>query len=386
MKVAPSFFLLLSCCSSALGVGVWTTVNAGERRCGRAGSRPGPATEPPHRFDCNAPTKCDVYRSRNAREYTNIEGVQQDSRLSSYERHGKLLRCSGVGFYNGFLFSDAEESRSRCTSLSARTKKAASVAPVPVKRDVQTKVAPVHELRERVLLVDGTGLAYRCFFALPTLTTYRGTEIGAIVGFMNSLARIYRSFGPKYIGIAFDSPGSNSTKREVWPEYKANRQAIKTSFKKQLMWIKEFCSIVGLPIFLRRSTEADDIIASMISFLNGSAGKDDSDPSSDEEVQQMRQIDFRVPNSAPGGVFDRVAGASATPLEPMDTSSDSGLEKRSFDVHVLTADKDLLQVLQYNGAGNVNVRVVQPHKKFRLVDETTVVEEYGKFPFMRYIS
>ncbi|CDR94122.1 5'-3' exonuclease, N-terminal resolvase-like domain, putative [Babesia bigemina] len=205
---------------------------------------------------------------------------------------------------------------------------------------------------------------------------------------MNSLARIYRSFGPKYIGIAFDSPGSNSTKREVWPEYKANRQAIKTSFKKQLMWIKEFCSIVGLPIFLRRSTEADDIIASMITFLNGGAGKDDADQSGDEEVQQMRQIDFRVPNPAPGGVFDRVAGASAAQLERMDASTDNGLQKRSFDVHVLTADKDLLQVLQHNGAGNVNVRVVQPHKKFRLVDESTVLEEYGIPPgrFSEYLA
>ncbi|ORM41740.1 5'-3' exonuclease [Babesia sp. Xinjiang] len=288
----------------------------------------------------------------------------------------------------GFLPSDTKVTLPHIKSLFGCKKKVVDDANVTQRANVQIKAAGKGPLRERVLLVDGTGLAYRCFFALPTLTTYRGTEIGAIVGFMNSLGRIYKSFGPKYVGIAFDSPGSNSTKREVWPEYKANRQTIKTSFKKQLMWIKEFCAIVGIPVFLKRATEADDIIASMINFLSGGSASRDSGPSGSEDVQRLRQLDFRVPEPGPGGVFDRVAGASTTTLEPVDLSGESGLDHRSFEVHVLTADKDLLQVLEYNDGGNMNVRVIQPHKKFRVVDEETVIQEYGIHPgrFSEYLA
>eukprot|EP00371_Babesia_bovis_P001456 XP_001610103.1 5'-3' exonuclease, N-terminal resolvase-like domain [Babesia bovis T2Bo] len=217
---------------------------------------------------------------------------------------------------------------------------------------------------------------------------YVGTEIGAIVGFMNSLGRIYKSFGPKYIGIAFDSPGSNSTKREVWPEYKANRQTIQTSFKKQLMWIKEFCAIIGIPVFLKRATEADDIIASMIGFLSGGNTINERAATGEEEVQRLKQVDYRVPDSTSGGVFDRVLRSTGRELEPLDLCDSGDINHRKFDVHVLTADKDLLQVLEYNDDANISVRIIQPHKKFRTVDEDTVIDEYGIPPsrFSEYLA
>ncbi|GFE54873.1 hypothetical protein BaOVIS_022770 [Babesia ovis] len=303
-------------------------------------------------------------------------------------RHFSPIRSVGRSLATGFLASNWKDIVKKPQTVLLAAKNSVNTQIAKSKKAGNPRATADRTLPERVLLVDGTGLAYRCFFALPTLTTYRGTEIGAIVGFMNSLGRIYKSFGPKYIGIAFDSPGSNSTKREVWPEYKANRQTIQTSFKKQLMWIKEFCAIVGIPVFLKRATEADDIIASMINFLSGGNATRNAMPSGEHDVQRMKHLDYRVPDSAPGGVFDRVSAASGTPLEPLDTVGDNGMERRSFDVHVLTADKDLLQVLEYNDGANMRVRVIQPHKKFRTVDEETVIEEYGIHParFSEYLA
>ncbi|KAK1939774.1 putative 5'-3' exonuclease, N-terminal resolvase-like domain [Babesia divergens] len=294
----------------------------------------------------------------------------------------------GVGKIPCFLIADFKDNIPRSGRLFGRRKKVQPDSSDPITSEKVTKPTTARELRDRVLLVDGTGLAYRCFFALPTLTTYRGTEIGAIVGFMNSLARLYRTIGPKYVGIAFDSPGANNSKRAVWPEYKTNRQVIKTSFKKQLLWIKEFCAIVGLPVFLKRTTEADDIISSMIAFLRGNHGDVGECTDGDHEVQKMRPIEFRVPEGASGGVFDRMTAADPPRLEPLDDKPEDGIQQKKFDVYVLTADKDLLQVLEHNESGNVNVRIVQPHKKFRIVDEDTVLQEYGIPPgrFSEYLA
>ncbi|KAK1443693.1 hypothetical protein BgAZ_205690 [Babesia gibsoni] len=205
---------------------------------------------------------------------------------------------------------------------------------------------------------------------------------------MNSIARLYKTIGPKYCCVVFDSPGANNSKREVWPEYKTNRQVIKTSFKKQLMWIKEFCTIIGLPLFIHRTTEADDIISSMVNFLRGSNIETDQDVSPDEKPQKMRSIEFKVPDQTKGGVFDKVSGRSNLPLEPIQHENGSGIDHMKFDVYILTADKDLLQILEQNESGNVNVRIVQPHKKFRHVDEEVVRAEYGIPPerFSEYLA
>ncbi|GIX63282.1 5'-3' exonuclease, putative [Babesia caballi] len=390
MKPPPLSRTAAALCASALCICLWISGSAAALHRHGGGLWPPGPPRASCAFGCDVSPFDGLYNPVSTETLARTRREWDSARLRVARRYtpGRLRSAGRIS--PGFLASEPLDSPAVRRAASSRQKRAKIAQHAAGSVGVQAKHAATNTLRDRVLLVDGTGLAYRCFFALPTLTTYRGTEIGAIVGFMNSLARIYKSFGPKYVGIAFDSPGANSSKREVWPEYKANRQAIKTSFKKQLMWIKEFCAIVGLPIFLKRSTEADDIIASMITFLGGGVGSDAAAGS--EEVQRLKQLDFRVPEPTSGGVFDRVydrvSGAATARLEPVDSSSDTGVARRSFEVHVLTADKDLLQVLEHNTAGNLSVRVVQPHKQFRLVDEEMVLQEYGIPPgrFSEYLA
>ncbi|AFZ79453.1 5'-3' exonuclease, putative [Theileria equi strain WA] len=246
---------------------------------------------------------------------------------------------------------------------------------------------------ERVLLFDATGLAYRCFFALPELKTHRGTDIACLMGFMNTLSRLHRLYHPKYLGIVFDSPGANNPKREIWPEYKKNRQIISDSFKTQLTWIREFCAILGLPVFIQKFTEADDIITSIIGFLRG------ENSGEDEEAYRPIVMDGKgiVPGKAKvRGIFDKFEQELRKQAPPVKISSGNEpaenkknmLNENGYDVTVVTADKDLLQILSNNGTGNVNVKIVQPHKSYRVVTENTVRTEYGIEPerFSEYLA
>ncbi|UKK01987.2 5'-3' exonuclease [Theileria orientalis] len=250
---------------------------------------------------------------------------------------------------------------------------------------------------ENVMIVDGTGLAYRCFFALPDLKTSKGIDIGCLMGFMNSLARLHRMFNPKYMGVVFDSPGANDQKRDIWPEYKLNRQVVSTSFRNQLGWIREFCAILGLPVFIERSTEADDIITSMINFIREVSSENSKNLKDDE---CLKEINFT--KNTTGGIFDKFSGNlkdwsdQNTLISDVIDSSDSARVDSDnmnsiglgYDVTVVTADKDLLQILAQNGTSKVTVKIVQPHKSYRIVNQHTVKKEYGIDPerFSEYLA
>ena len=58
-----------------------------------------------------------------------------------------------------------------------------------------------------VMLVDGHGLAYRAFYAVPELTAPDGTPTNALVGFFNMMARLKKQWKPISISVVFDAPG-----------------------------------------------------------------------------------------------------------------------------------------------------------------------------------
>ena len=50
----------------------------------------------------------------------------------------------------------------------------------------------------RLVIVDGTNIFYRAFYALPNLTAPSGVPTGAITGFANITLRILREYNPRH--------------------------------------------------------------------------------------------------------------------------------------------------------------------------------------------
>ena len=59
-------------------------------------------------------------------------------------------------------------------------------------------------MAEKFLLIDGSSLIHRAFFALPPLTTKKGVNTGAVYGFCNMLLKLLTDMRPDYVVIAFD--------------------------------------------------------------------------------------------------------------------------------------------------------------------------------------
>ena len=120
---------------------------------------------------------------------------------------------------------------------------------------------PLFEPKGRVLLVDGHHLAYRTFHALKGLTTSRGEPVQAVYGFAKSLLKALKEDGDAVI-VVFDAKAP-SFRHEAYKGYKAGRAPTPEDFPRQLALIKELVDLLGLARLEVPGYEADDVLASL---------------------------------------------------------------------------------------------------------------------------
>lgn len=100
----------------------------------------------------------------------------------------------------------------------------------------------------RVVLIDGTGLVFRAFFALPqTLATRDGRPTNASFGFAMMFRRILRGRPPTYGAVVFDAGGA-TFRHELDPSYKRRRPKMAPAMRAQLADIEALVEAHGFPI------------------------------------------------------------------------------------------------------------------------------------------
>jgi DNA polymerase-1 len=115
-----------------------------------------------------------------------------------------------------------------------------------------------------LVLVDGSSLAFRSFFALFTsgLRTREGRPTWAILGFFNSLFELIEKYEPEMLAVCFDLAGP-TFRHEEFEDYKAHRAEMPDDLASQWPLIKEGVAALGLPVYELAGFEADDVIGSM---------------------------------------------------------------------------------------------------------------------------
>lgn len=115
---------------------------------------------------------------------------------------------------------------------------------------------------DKLLLIDGSSLIHRAFFALPPLTTKKGVNTGAVYGFCNMLLKLLVDEKPNYVAIAFDrSRKTFRTKKYV--EYKAQRKPTPSELSEQFPLAMKLLKAMGIVAFDVEDYEADDIIGTL---------------------------------------------------------------------------------------------------------------------------
>jgi len=114
-------------------------------------------------------------------------------------------------------------------------------------------------MTKRVVLVDGSSILYRAFFAMPHLMTPTGIPTGAIVGTVTMLLAIIEELEPQYMGVFFDRKAP-TYRHELYKEYKGTRETMPDELVTQLVMVKDLIRSLGIPTREKDGYEADDFI------------------------------------------------------------------------------------------------------------------------------
>ena len=120
-------------------------------------------------------------------------------------------------------------------------------------------------MNELFIIIDGTSLAYRAFFAFikNPLRNTKGENTSAPFAFTNSILKIKREYKPNYMAIVFDAKGK--TKRHIiFEKYKATRPPMPNELALSLKRIREITEALNLKIYEVPFYEADDVIATLV--------------------------------------------------------------------------------------------------------------------------
>ncbi|EAX47993.1 DNA polymerase I [Thermosinus carboxydivorans Nor1] len=115
---------------------------------------------------------------------------------------------------------------------------------------------------QKMVIIDGSSLMHRAFYALPPLTTAAGLYTNAVYGFTTMLVKLLSDNKPDLIAVAFDK-GRETFRSQVYAEYKSHRQATPGELSEQFALVHEVLAAFGIPVLEKPGYEADDIIGTL---------------------------------------------------------------------------------------------------------------------------
>ncbi|MDR0679244.1 MAG: hypothetical protein LBF24_03290 [Puniceicoccales bacterium] len=113
----------------------------------------------------------------------------------------------------------------------------------------------------RVLLVDGHNIAFRGYYGIGELNRRDGFPTGAIFGYASTIWRLEDIIRPEYSVVFFDL-GRSAQRRELLPEYKAQRKPMPEELRLQLPQVRRLAGLMAAAVVERQDVEADDLLAS----------------------------------------------------------------------------------------------------------------------------
>ncbi|MCK9225245.1 MAG: DNA polymerase I [Candidatus Muirbacterium halophilum] len=121
---------------------------------------------------------------------------------------------------------------------------------------------------KKIVIIDGHSLLYRAYFAMIRNPLYNseGQNTSAIVGFLNMYFKILSEFNPDGVCVVYDKVKAGYRK-ELYPEYKANRAATPDELKSQFVLFEEMLDLMNIPAICDREHEGDDLIGSIVYTL-----------------------------------------------------------------------------------------------------------------------
>lgn len=124
----------------------------------------------------------------------------------------------------------------------------------------------IFDPKKTIYLVDGSSFLYRAYYGLRPMHTPQGIPVQAVFSFCRMIKHLLDKFKVMHVALVWDSRGK-TIRHEMFPEYKANRQAAPSDLYTQKDLIMKFADLIGLRQIAKEGVEADDLMYSVAKEL-----------------------------------------------------------------------------------------------------------------------
>lgn len=114
-------------------------------------------------------------------------------------------------------------------------------------------------MTEKILLIDGSSLLFRAFYAIRDLSTSEGIMTNGVYGFLTMYINAFNKFNPDYVLVAFDRK-SKTFRHEQFKDYKATREKIPNEINHQFAILRNLLDYMNIKHLDVEGFEADDIV------------------------------------------------------------------------------------------------------------------------------
>ncbi|MBR2859958.1 MAG: DNA polymerase I [Alistipes sp.] len=117
---------------------------------------------------------------------------------------------------------------------------------------------------KRLFLVDAYALIFKYYYAFMgrPMRNHLGMNTSIVYGFTKFLRDIQKREKPDLLGVAFD-PKGGCFRREIYPEYKANRPPTPEDILQSVPYVKRIVEAMCIPVLEVPGFEADDVIGTL---------------------------------------------------------------------------------------------------------------------------
>ncbi len=146
-------------------------------------------------------------------------------------------------------------------------------------------------MKPTVYLIDASIYIFRAWFSIEDdFRNSEGHSTNAVYGFTGFLCSILEQTQAKHIAVAFDESLEQSFRNEIYPAYKANRDPAPLELKRQFAGCRQVSESLGLASFASSRYEADDIIGTLAEIYK-KKGFAVSMVSADKDLSQLMSYD-----------------------------------------------------------------------------------------------
>ena len=147
---------------------------------------------------------------------------------------------------------------------------------------------------KKLFLVDAYALIFKYYYAFlgRPMRNREGMNTSVVFGFVKFLRDIQKRERPDLLGVAFD-PKGGSFRRDIFPEYKANRSKTPEDILLSIPYVKRVLDAMCIPILEVAGYEADDVIGTL-SQKGVEAGYDVYMVTPDKDYGQLVRDNCRI--------------------------------------------------------------------------------------------